>query len=138
MKIATAAYALDWLDSWAHYEDKIATWVAEAAGQGADLLVFPEYGAMELSTLAGAEIAGDLERSIRAVSDRMEEAAILHQKLATEYGVHILGASAPVIDGQVRPVNHDPVRARRLGHRSGRPLDPVRHGIGKNRCLDLL
>ncbi|WP_406645639.1 carbon-nitrogen hydrolase family protein [Aliisedimentitalea scapharcae] len=105
MKIATAAYPLDWLDSWAHYEDKIATWVADAAGQGADLLVFPEYGAMELSTLAGAKVAGDLEHSIHAVSERMDEAAVLHQKLAMDHGVHILGASAPVIEGQGRPVN---------------------------------
>lgn len=48
MKIAAAAYPLDWFDSFAAYEAKIATWVAEAAGQGANLLVFPEYGAMEL------------------------------------------------------------------------------------------
>jgi predicted amidohydrolase len=105
MKVATAAYNLDWLDSWAQYEDKLNRWVSDAAGQGAELLVFPEYGAMELSTLDGAEVAGDLERSIRAVSDRMEEAEALHQRLAREYNTYILGASAPVVDGPGRPVN---------------------------------
>ncbi|WP_170751462.1 carbon-nitrogen hydrolase family protein [Ruegeria lacuscaerulensis] len=105
MKVATAAYDLDWLDSWAQYEDKLNRWVAEAAGQGAELLVFPEYGAMELSTLEGTDVAGDLERSIRAVSDRMVDAQALHQRLAREYGTCILGASAPVVDGQGRPVN---------------------------------
>ncbi|NDW47245.1 carbon-nitrogen hydrolase family protein [Ruegeria sp. PrR005] len=105
MKIATAAYPLDWLDSWAQYEDKLARWVSEAAGQGADLLVFPEYGAMELCTLAGAKTAADLEGSLHAVSERMEEAASLHQKLAAEYGVHILGASGPAKFGLGRPVN---------------------------------
>ncbi|GGH39879.1 Predicted amidohydrolase [Cribrihabitans marinus] len=105
MKIATAAYPLDWLDSWAQYEDKIARWVSDAAGQGADLLVFPEYGAMELATLAGADAAGDLERSIHAVSDRMADAAGLHRRLAAEHRVHILGASAPVAVPQGRPVN---------------------------------
>jgi len=105
MKIATAAYPLDWLDSWAQYEDKIASWVADAAGQGADLLVFPEYAAMELATLDGAAVAADLERSIHAVSDRMEDAAALHLQLAAENGVHILGASAPVSGGLARPVN---------------------------------
>ena len=58
MKIAAAAYPLDWFDSFAEYEAKITRWVADAAGQGADLLVFPEYGAMELSTLGGSEVAG--------------------------------------------------------------------------------
>ena len=105
MKIATAAYPLDWLDSWAQYQDKLAKWVCDAATQGADLLVFPEYGAMELSTLDGAETAGNLEASIQAVSEKMEEAATLHQRLAAEYGVHILGASAPVHAGFARPVN---------------------------------
>ena len=105
MKIATAAYQMDWLDSWAQYEDKLASWVGDAAKEGADLLVFPEYGAMELATLDGADAARDLERSLHAVSDRMEEAAALHLKLAAEYGVHILGASAPVDAGFERPVN---------------------------------
>jgi len=105
MKIATAAYPLDWLHSWAHYEDKIAAWVAEAATNGADLLVFPEYGAMELSTLDGTQLAGDLEASIQSVSEKMEDAAALHLRLAAEHGVHILGASAPVHGGFARPVN---------------------------------
>ncbi|MBD3678944.1 MAG: carbon-nitrogen hydrolase family protein [Rhodobacteraceae bacterium] len=104
MKIAAAAYPIDWLESWAAYEDKITAWVAEAAGQGADLLVFPEYGAMELSSLAGAEAAGDLEASLHAVSDRMAEADALHARLAAAHGVHILGASAPVWEG-TRPAN---------------------------------
>ena len=105
MKIATAAYPLDWLDSWSQYEDKLSRWVSEAAGNGADLLVFPEYGAMELATLDGADVAGDLEGSIQSVSDKMEAAASLHQKLAAEHKVHILGASAPVHAGFARPVN---------------------------------
>lgn len=105
MKIATAAYPLDWLDSWAQYEDKLATWVADAASQGADLLVFPEYGAMELATLDGAEAAADLQRSIAAVSERMEDVATVHLKLAAEHNVHILGASAPFEADYELPVN---------------------------------
>ncbi|CAD0185997.1 (R)-stereoselective amidase [Ruegeria sp. THAF57] len=105
MKVATAAYDLDWLESWAQYEDKLDRWVRDAIGQGAELLVFPEYGVMELSTLDGAEVAGDLERSIHAVSDRMEDVHTLHQRLAREYNVYILGASAAVVDGPGRPVN---------------------------------
>ena len=104
MKVATAAYNMDFLDSWAQYEDKIAQWVANAAGQGAELLVFPEYGAMELATLAGADVAGDLEASLFAVSDRLPEADALHAKLAAEHGVHILAASGPAAT-DARPVN---------------------------------
>ncbi|MGJ8557552.1 MAG: carbon-nitrogen hydrolase family protein [Sulfitobacter geojensis] len=104
MKIATAAYPLDVLTSWAQYEDKLAGWVAQAAGQGAELMVFPEYGAMELATLDGLEVAGDLERSLFAVSDRLADADAVHVRLAAEYGVHIVAASAPAAT-ETRPVN---------------------------------
>ncbi|WP_439149746.1 carbon-nitrogen hydrolase family protein [Sulfitobacter sp.] len=104
MKIATAAYPLDVLTSWAQYEDKLASWVAGAAQYGAKLLVFPEYGAMELATLAGLDVAADLEASLFAVSDRLPDADVLHQKLAAEYGVHIVAASGPAATA-TRPVN---------------------------------
>jgi len=107
MKIATAAYPLDVLDTWADYAVKLSAWVADAAAQGADLAVFPEYGAMELATLQGPEVAGDLERSLHAVSSVMGDVGDLHAELATRHGLHILGASAPVFDPAVgmRPVN---------------------------------
>lgn len=104
MKIAAAAYPLDFLTSEAQYEDKISTWVAEAVAQSAQLLVFPEYGAMELATLAGKEVAGDLEASLFAVSDRLAHADALHAKLAAEHDVHILAASGPAAT-PTRPVN---------------------------------
>ncbi len=104
MKVATAAYPLDFLQSWAHYEDKIADWVRHAAEADADLLVFPEYGAMELATLAGLAVASDLEASLYAVSDRLAEADKLHAKLAAEHRVHILAASGPAATAD-RPVN---------------------------------
>lgn len=109
MKIATASYPLDVLDSWAAYEDKVSAWVSEAAGQGADLLVFPEYGAMELATLAGLDVAGDLEASLHAVAERLPDADALHAHLAAQFNVHVLAASGPATDtlpeGVTRPVN---------------------------------
>jgi predicted amidohydrolase len=109
MKIATASYPLDILQSWDMYHDKISAWVDQAAGAGADLLVFPEYAAMELATLDGMDVAGDLEASLHAVSDRLPEADALHARLAHRHSVHILAASAPATrdlpQGVTRPVN---------------------------------
>ena len=99
MKIATSAYPLDWFKEWTDYEAKLTAWVAEAAQDGADLLVFPEYGAMELASLDGPRVAGDLKGSIRAVAGRVGASYNLHAALAARFGVHILSASAPVIDG---------------------------------------
>ncbi|WP_120500756.1 carbon-nitrogen hydrolase family protein [Roseovarius sp. EL26] len=107
MKIATAAYPLNPLTSWANYVTKIEDWVRTAAGQGAELLVFPEYGSMELAMLSGPEVAGDLECSLKAVSDLTPDADALHSDLAAKYNVHICAASAPVYDPALgaRPVN---------------------------------
>lgn len=107
VKIAAAAYPLDVLETWQAYKDKQAAWVADAAGQGAQLLVFPEYGAMELATLAGDSIADDLEAATQAVAERVAAANALHQRLARQHGVYILSGSAPVYEGGARgrPVN---------------------------------
>lgn len=97
MKIATAAYPLDWFDDWTAYEAKLTGWVTQAAGAGAELLVFPEYAAMELVSLAGEAAAATNDSAIRAVSERMDDVNALHRDLAAKHGAHILGASAPVI-----------------------------------------
>jgi predicted amidohydrolase len=104
MKVAAAAYPLSFLDDWQVYEDKLSSWVAEAAGQGADLLVFPEYGAMELATLAGRAVSQDIEAALHAVAERLERADAIHATLAREHGVHILAGSGPAA-GDPRPVN---------------------------------
>lgn len=106
MKIATAAYPLDLLPDWTAYAEKQINWVREAATQGADLLVFPEYARMELAGLAGEKTAGHLEHSLLAASDLAEKADQLMADLAQGYGVHILCPSGPVFDEDFdRPVN---------------------------------
>lgn len=106
MKIATAAYPLDFLPDWDAYAAKITDWVTQAADQGADLLVFPEYGAMELASLGGAAVAADLEAALHEVMRHTPQVAALHCALAAQFGVHILGASGPAIaDYAPRPVN---------------------------------
>lgn len=99
MRIATASYPLDWLSSWAEYEAKLTRWVTEAAEAGAELLVFPEYGAMELVSLDGEAVAADTHRAMAAVAARMGDVTALHRDLARRFGLHILGASAPEPQG---------------------------------------
>jgi predicted amidohydrolase len=96
--IATAQYPIDAFKRLEDYEAKIANWVTEATARGAELLVFPHYGAMELTALAG-EDAADLKQSILALDRMMPEIGSLHQSLARRHGVHILAASAPLLGG---------------------------------------
>ncbi len=102
VRIAAAAYPFDWLDNFDTYRAKIAHWVQEAAD--CDLLVFPEYGAMELASLGGRAVAGDLEASLHEVARHDAARDALHAELAAAHGVHILAASGPCFQGP-RPVN---------------------------------
>ena len=99
IRVATAAYRIDMMSDWQAYADKQRRWVAEAAGAGAQLLVFPEYGGMELAGLAGPDQAGDRAGAIGAASARAGQANALHAALAAEFGVHILSGSVPVDTG---------------------------------------
>ncbi|SLN52168.1 (R)-stereoselective amidase [Pseudoruegeria aquimaris] len=105
MKIATAAYPIDWFDRPDAMAEKARRWVAEAAGDGADLLVFPEYGGMEWASLAGPAVRGDQAACTEAAAARWDLADALFSGLAREHGVHILGPSAPVDGGHGTHVN---------------------------------
>ncbi|MBV7410746.1 carbon-nitrogen hydrolase family protein [Maritimibacter sp. DP1N21-5] len=116
MKIAAACYPLSRLADWDAYETKITRWIEEAAGRSADLLVFPEYGAMELASLSGATTLAD---QMQAVSAALPRAWDIQSRLAMRHGLHILAASGPVFAG-ARALN----RAMFLGPEGGRaPVD---------------
>lgn len=98
--VAAAQYPLDDISSLAQWRGKVTRWVEEAVGQGAQILVFPEYGAMELSAIGGK--GTDLQGSITAVSDFTAEIAAMNATLAKRHGVMIVAGSAPCVSGGVR------------------------------------
>lgn len=102
--LAAAAYDLTWFDHFDDHAAKLGAWVADAAAQGAKLLVFPEYGAVELCSLGGAAIAADLEASLHEVARHGPATDALHLALARQHDCLILGASRPFFAG-ARPVN---------------------------------
>jgi predicted amidohydrolase len=97
LKIAAAAYKMDWLESWSDYELKIERWVSDA---NADLLVFPEYFTMELASLAGRAIAADLEKSVAAVAAYETEIELLFKRMSKHHGCYILAGTSPVKVGR--------------------------------------
>jgi predicted amidohydrolase len=102
--VAAAQYPLDRFRAFADYQIKITRWVSDAVKHGAQLIVFPEYGAMELASLAGPEVASSLQRSIDVMQDFLPAAYDLHKNLATQQQVWICAASAPLrqSDGSFR------------------------------------
>lgn len=115
IRIAAAAYPIDWQADFDAYEAKITAWVEGAAD--CDLLIFPEYGAMELAGLGGPAVAGDLQASLREVARHEAARDALHARLAAAHGVHILAASGPAFAGDTvlnRAVLFGP--SGRIGH----------------------
>jgi len=94
-KVAAAQYPIDRLDDWQAYAAKIGRWVTAAADEGARLLVFPEYGAMELASLFPEPVPGDLHGQLPAVAGLEARVVELHQELARRHGLYILGGSLP-------------------------------------------
>ena len=101
-KLATAQYTIDRLEGWQAYTAKVSGWVEAAVAEGARLLVFPEYGAMELASLFPAPVPSDLTGSLEAVASLEPEVVAFHEGLARRFGVYILGASLPVRAGENR------------------------------------
>jgi predicted amidohydrolase len=139
LKIAAAQYPIDAFDTLEAYRAKLETWVADAAGKGAELLVFPEYGAMEYAAAAGAVVGGDLKRSLAAVSDALPEMDAAHAALARAHKLHILAASGPSARPGGRYVN-----AARLFSPSGKMgvqekliMTPFERAWGISRGTDL-
>jgi predicted amidohydrolase len=96
VRIAAAQYGLDPVSSFAAYETKIAQWVAEAAGQGAELVVFPEYAGVEVASIAGEAVAGDVQASFDYFTEILPRVDALHAELAGRHRVHIVAGSCVV------------------------------------------
>lgn len=128
VRVATAQYSINYLRSWGQLEAKLTRWVDEAASSGAQLLVFPEYGALELAGIVDQRTSFERRSPDRhllgplpvALHDRREKADLtwvtnkiqplvadylaFHASLAAQYRVHILAGSLPLrgADGKLR------------------------------------
>lgn len=103
-RIACAQYPIEpmaSLDAWAA---KVSRWVEEAARGGAKLLLFPEYGSMEIAA-SDPTTMGDLHASLRTVMAAGAAMDAHNTELAIQHDVHILGASRPLALDDGRIVN---------------------------------
>src|SRR4029078_382167 len=90
LKIASAQYPIGQPKTLAEWEEKIALWVKNGAATGAELLVFPEYAAIEQAACFGPEVYGDLQATLAKVAEITDARVAFHVDLAKKYKVHIL------------------------------------------------
>jgi predicted amidohydrolase len=99
LKVAAAQYPIDQPENLAAWEAKIRRWVAEGSAAGAQLLVFPEYAAIEQAAAFGPKVYGDLKETLERVADQTHARVALHVELAQQHNVHILVGSGPAKRG---------------------------------------
>ena len=96
VKIAAAQYDISFLDNWPHYQDKVQRWVLKAASQNAKILLFPEYGSMELASLFSKDIYSSLSKQLASMQSLLDEYIGLYKALAKQYGCYIQAGTFPV------------------------------------------
>ncbi|WP_353717309.1 carbon-nitrogen hydrolase family protein [Dyadobacter sp. 676] len=96
--IASAQYPITEHVDFASWQQHTEKWVADAAIRGAELLLFPEYGAMELVSIFDAEIRNDIRRQIHELNALKDNFCKTFEMLAAKYGVIIVAPSIPVIE----------------------------------------
>ena len=103
--LATAQYDIGFFTHWDEFADKLEHWVANAAQRGASLLIFPEYGSMELASVFGQAVYSDLHHQLQAMQTLLPTWHALHHMLAHRYNVLILASSFPTAKQDGRVVN---------------------------------
>lgn len=105
LRVATAQYPLQKhldLEAW---KASVESWVKEATNQGARLLVFPEYGAMELVSIMPPSTQKDLQAQVREMNELRDLFVATYSQLSRKYQCSILAPSLPVLNPSGVPVN---------------------------------
>lgn len=99
--IAAAQYpitAFPTVEAWQHH---LSYWVKTAVEKGAEVLLFPEYAAMELVSLFESAIREDLQLQLEALQDLLSIYRKTHLSLAQEHQCVIVAGSFPVKENGV-------------------------------------
>jgi len=94
--VAAMQYPIAFIGDWTAFTDKIERMVCQAVEQDADILLFPEYGCLELASLFPPEVYSDLSQQLIALQSLLSDYRNLHRQLAQDYGVYLVSSSFPV------------------------------------------
>jgi predicted amidohydrolase len=100
VRIASCAYPIEEVATLDRFLEKQANYVATAARGGAQLALFPEYGAVELTSALPAAERGELQRELRGMQRFLPAMIEAHAQLARQHAVVLLAPSFPELDAQ--------------------------------------
>lgn len=95
IRIAAWQYPIEQLASWEAWRTKLDAGVGEAARGGAELLVIPEYAAMELTSLLSPDAQATLDSQLAGMQPFAEPYLAALTAAARAHGVTIVGGSFP-------------------------------------------
>lgn len=104
MRVALANYPITFHASPEEWKVHTTNWVEKAVQQEVDLLVFPEYGSMEVISFAPEGIQKDIKAQIRWMTDFLPFFKEVFQQLATRFQVTIVCPSVPIWENE-KPIN---------------------------------
>lgn len=98
--LACAQYPIGRFATFADWQENASQWVARAVNDGgAQMLLFPEYGGMELTSLLPPHQQRDLTGQIAALQQFHAAFVQTYSDLARRHGVYISAPSLPVTVG---------------------------------------
>lgn len=100
LTLAAAQYPITEFSDFAQWKRHTAQWVGDAAQRGARLLVFPEYGSMELASLLTVGEKADLRKQVEGLSRLRGDFQEVFAGLASQWKVTIVAPSFPVIEAE--------------------------------------
>ena len=95
--IALAQYPITWHNSLEDWKNHTEKWISEACSQGAQMLTFPEYGSMELTSLFNKETRNDLKLQILKLQELLPFFLETFREFAQKYACVIIAPSFPVV-----------------------------------------
>lgn len=96
--IASAQYPISTHSSFDNWVIHTERWVANAVEKGAQLLLFPEYGAMELVSIFNQTIQEDLRSQVIELNALKDDFCRTFSNLAIKYNTIIIAPSLPILD----------------------------------------
>lgn len=97
MRIATAQYPITFHQNIKAWKEYVERWINDAVSQEAQILVFPEYGSMELVSLLPEDIRMDIQGQVLKMNDWKEDFLQHYSNLAHKYQVVIVAPSFPTL-----------------------------------------
>jgi len=95
LRLAASCYPIEALSGWDALADKLGRWMAEAAREGAEIAVLPEYAGLEAALALSPGARMGIAAWCEASADAAPRYAALCTGLAQSHGLTLLAGSLP-------------------------------------------